>query len=223
MKRPPALRRWGSRARASLAVAVASAGALACTPKARPLVGVAAPARALPRAELDTRRQRIVFAWRYDEADGFSARGDGVARIAPPDSGRLDFFLGGGFGGGYAVLVGDELSAPGGDLVRRVVPPAPLLWAALGRLALPAAADTVVRTSGDTLRADIGRDPTWRATFVGPRLARLERIEGGRIVEWVVRDSTALRYRHEVARRSLAIDLQRTETTDAFPASIWQR
>lgn len=207
-----------------VAASLFAGGALACTPRAQPLVGVAAPARALPTATLPSGYRRIVFNWRYEEQDGFSARGEGVARVAPPDSARLDFFLAGGFGGaGYAVLIDDELSAPGAETIRRVVPPAPLLWAALGRLAIPAGADTVVRTSGDTVRADVGRDPTWRATLVGTRLARLERIEGGRVVEWVTRDSTALRYRHEAGRRTLAIDVQRTEPSDAFPATTWRR
>ena len=61
---------------------------------------------------------------------------------APPDSARLDFFLAGGLGGGRAVLVGDDLSAPGGAMVDRLVPPAPLMWGALGRLAVPPVADT---------------------------------------------------------------------------------
>jgi hypothetical protein len=165
----------------------------------------------------------VVFRWRYDEAEGFSARGEGVARLTAPDSGRLDFFVDGGLGGGWAVLIGDRMTAPGGDLLRRLVPPPPLLWAALGRLAIPSVPDTTIRSLGDTVRADVGRDPTWRVTFVGAHLARLERIAGGRIVEWVQRDSNAVRYRHESERRGLSLDVQRTETVDAFPASIWPR
>ena len=42
-----------------------------------------------------------------------TARGEGVARIASPDSVRMDFFLGGGLGSGAAVLIGDSLSGPG--------------------------------------------------------------------------------------------------------------
>jgi hypothetical protein len=121
------------------------------------------------------------------------------------------------------VLVGDRMTAPGGDMMKRLIPPAPLLWAALGRLAIPAAPDTVMRASGDTLRADVGRDPTWRVTFVGPRLTRVERIAGGRIAEWVQRDSATVRYRHEGERRGLSLDVQRTELVDGFPASIWPR
>jgi hypothetical protein len=201
---------------------VASAG-IGCAPRARPLAGAVVPARVLPSSALASRPQRVVFRWRYDEAEGFSARGEGVARLTAPDSGRLDFFVDGGLGGGWAVLIGDRMTAPGGDLLRRLVPPPPLLWAALGRLAIPSVPDTTIRSLGDTVRADVGRDPTWRVTFVGAHLARLERIAGGRIVEWVQRDSNAVRYRHESERRGLSLDVQRTETVDAFPASIWPR
>lgn len=192
----------------------------ACTPRVRPLPGAPAPAR-LPRAELPPGHREIVFQWEYADVD-FRARGEGVARIAPPDSARLDLFVAGGFGGGRAWLLGDSLIAPGGAFVRRFIPPAPLMWAALGRLALPPAADTVVRVDGDTLRADIGRDDIWRATFAGGRLVRLERISGGRLQEWVTRDTAGeLRYRHEGARRSLTLSITRTETVPAFDPSIW--
>jgi hypothetical protein len=212
--------------RARTAVAGLAAGLVAvlgCAPRARPLAGAVTPARALPSTALVGRPQRMVFRWRYDEAEGFSARGEGVARLVAPDSGRLDFFVDGGLGGGWAVLIGDRTTAPGGDMMRRLIPPAPLLWAALGRLAIPAAPDTVIRAVGDTVRADVGRDPTWRVTFIGPRLTRLERITGGRIAEWVQRDSATVRYRHEGERRGLSLDVQRTETVDGFPASIWPR
>ncbi|GLC26614.1 hypothetical protein [Roseisolibacter agri] len=212
-----------TRSRAIALATLALTGAASCAPRARPLAGAVVPRVALPSTTLSTRPQRVVFRWRYDEAEGFSARGEGVARLVSPDSGRLDFFVDGGLGGGYAILIGDRVTAPGGEMVRRLIPPAPLLWAALGRLALPAAPDTTVRASGDTLRADVGRDPTWRATFIGARLARLERIDGGRIQEWMQRDSSVVRYRHEGERRGLSLDVQRTESVDGFPASIWPR
>ena len=196
----------------------------ACAPKARPLAGTPAPAVALPSTALATQPQRLVFRWRYQEQDGFTAGGDGVARVVPPDSGRLDFFLDGGLGGGYAILTGDRLSVPGGPMVERVLPPPPLLWAALGRLALPAGLrDTIVRLDGDTLRADVGGGTRWRATFADRRLVRLERIDAGRVIEWVTRAGATIRYQHTTARRSLAIDLQRSEFVDGFPASIWTR
>ena len=72
-------------------------------------------------------------------------------------------------------------------MARRLVPSRPLLWAALGRVDLPAERDTVVRVDGGTLRADIGSPVHWRATFRGDTLTRLERVDGGRLQEWVER------------------------------------
>lgn len=197
--------------------------ALGCAPRARPLAGAPAPVSLhLPGAALPPEHQKVVFRWRFDEGET-AARGEGVARIAPPDSARLDLFLDGGLGGAHAQIIGGEIRAPGGALGRRYLPPPELLWAALGRLAVPAAADTIMRVDGDTLRADIGRDPVWRVTFAGSRLARLERIEGGRIVEWVSRTGTdAVRYEHESARRSLALTIVRREGAAPFDPSIWR-
>jgi len=203
---------------------IALAGALAllvagCGPRARPLVGAPAPA-VLPRAELPAGRQRYDFRWEYEDGD-LLVRGDGVARTAAPDSVRLDFFLDGGMGGGYALLLGQELIVPGGDQVRRLLPPPPLLWASLGRLAVPPASDTIARVDAGTLRADIGRDPTWRASFDGQRLARLERIVDGRVAEWLVRDPDRVRYLHTTSRRALTLTKLRVQPAAEFDATIW--
>ena len=196
--------------------------AAACVPRAQPLPGAPVPAVRVPRAELPTDRQRVVFRWNYEESD-LSARGDGVARLSPPDSARLDLFIGGGFGGGAVALVGNELRLPdGAEGIRRFLPPPPMLWAALGRLAVPAARDTVARVDADTLRADIGRQPVWRATFVGERLTRLERIEDGHVLAWVARDGDArIRYRDEREGRSLTLNVERRENASEFDPQIW--
>src|SRR5215207_9011805 len=129
---------------------------VACAPRAGSLRGAATPVR-FPATELPRGHQRLVFRWDYvDQA--LAAKGEGVARVASPDSVRLDFYLDGGLGGGYAVVIGDSISTPGGDDVRRYLPPVPLLWASLGRLAVPALPDTVAKVDGGTLRADIGRN-----------------------------------------------------------------
>jgi hypothetical protein len=196
--------------------------ATACAPRAAPLAGAPTPTVRFPDTRLPSGARRIVFGWEYKDQDGFSARGEGLARIAAPDSARMDFFLTGGFGGGWAILVGDRLSSPGPDVVRRLIPPPPLLWATLGRLAVPAARDTTARTAGDTLRADIGEGTRWRVTFVGPRLTRLERVDGGRIVEWVSRDGATLHYENAAAHRSLTLRVERTEEVSGFDATIWR-
>lgn len=194
----------------------------ACIPKAPALQGMVAPNR-LPSGRLPEVYQRIVFDWRVN--DGLlSASGEGALRIAPPDSARLDLFLAGGFGAGYAILIDDTLHSPGGDRVRQMLPPPPLLWAAVGRLAVPSAPDTTARVTGDTLRADIGRNPVWRVTFVGERLARLERIEGGRVAEWITRNADGnVLYEDVQTRRSLRMRVTRADEVSEFDASIWRR
>ena len=194
---------------------------LACAPKAGSLKGTPAPAR-FPSAELPPGNRRIVFRWNYvDQA--LAAKGDGVARVSSPDSVRLDFFLDGGLGGGYAIVIGDSISTPGGDQVRRYLPPIALLWAALGRFAVPALPDTVAKIDGDALRADIGRNPTYRVTFVGDRLTRLERIVDGRRLEWVSRSGQEIRYQNERSSRSLTLRISSSDAASPFDPTIWRR
>ena len=191
-----------------------------CNPKAPPLAGAAVPVR-IPNASLPPVHRTIIFRWAYRDPD-LEARGDGAARIAPPDSVRLDLFLGGGLGAMRATLIGDELRAPGGALVRNVLPPPPLLWASLGRLHLPAAADTVVRLQADTLRVDIGRAPRWRSTFVGDFLAGVMLIDGDRQQQWVVRDSSTVHYHHIAGRRTLELTIVSVDTVPPFDEAIWR-
>ncbi|HET9453682.1 MAG TPA: hypothetical protein VFO66_05280 [Gemmatimonadaceae bacterium] len=210
----------GHRFRFAIVLVLAAQG---CAPRLSPLPGTAVPARALPPAQLKAGHQRVVFRWELEDQD-MAARGEGAARIASPDSARLDFFLGGGFGSGAAVLIGDQLRVPSGadDVSRRFVPPPPMLWGALGRLALPVTRDTVVRVDGDTLRADIGTPVAWRVTFVRDTLRRIERVEGGRVAEWVHRYTDGrLRYRHEVSRRQLDLFVTRTDPVSGFDSDVW--
>jgi hypothetical protein len=122
------------------------------------------------------------------------------------------------------LLVGDELRLQDGqESIRKFLPPAPLLWAALGRLHVPAAADTTVRVDSDTLRVDIGHQPGWRATFAGEQLRRLELIDGGRIPQWVARPAEGpIRYEQPRLRRTLLLTVSRVDTVPGFDASIWQ-
>jgi hypothetical protein len=191
-------------------------------PRVAPLQGAPVPAHQLPTGTLPGGTRQVVFKWELRDGD-VSARGDGVARIASPDSVRLDFFLGGGFGGGAAVLIGDSLQVPGPDAARKLVPPRALLWAALGRLDIPAEPDTIVRVDAGVLRADIGAPVRWRATFHGDTLTRLERVDGGRLQEWVERAADrSVQYRNEAARRTLSLVIQRSDAVPPFDPAIWR-
>jgi hypothetical protein len=193
---------------------------VACLPSAAPLPGVIAPDRSLPALALPPGHRQVVFSWEYQEGD-VAARGDGAVRIAPPDSARLDFFLGGGLGGGMVILIGDSLRAPHADLVRRYIPPAPMMWAALGRLAIPALPDTVVKLDGDLLRADVGRPVQWRVAIHGDTLVALERIDNGKIAERLTRNANGSAvYESPGARRKLELTVLR-EQPGSFDASIW--
>ena len=193
--------------------------AVACLPSAAPLPGVPVPNRSLPDLELPGGHRQIVFKWEYEEGE-LAARGDGAVRTAAPDSARLDFFLGGGLGGGAALLIGDSLRSPHADLARRYVPPPPMMWAALGRLAIPALPDTVIKLDGDLLRADVGRPVQWRVAIHGDTLVALERINDGKIVDRLTRSANGALYESPGARRKLQLTILR-EQTGSFDASIW--
>lgn len=109
-----------------------SASASAATSSTAP-EGIAEPiARRLPI----TNHRKVTFKWDF-EGNEMVARGDGVVRIAPPDSTRLDFFLAGGFGAGAAILVGDSLTLPPGAMsgaVRDMLPPTQFLWETLKKI-----------------------------------------------------------------------------------------
>lgn len=207
---------------ASLAGLLLALAAGCAPPRVAALPGTLAPAQQLPRGILSPGRRKVVFQWELVDGE-MTARGDGVARIASPDSVRMDFFLGGGMGGGAAVLIGDSLSVPGPDLIRRLVPPRALLWAALGRLDIPAERDTVVRVDEGILRADIGAPVRWRVSFKGDTLTRLDRVDGGRLQEWVERSSDQrVKYRNESSRRALSLVIQQSDAVSSpFDASIW--
>ena len=191
-----------------------------CAPRLRPLSGDVAPVM-MPRRALPPGHHQVVFEWEFADPD-MAGRGDGVARIAAPDSVRLDFFLAGGLAGGGAVLIGDSLDVPGIEMTRRLVPPATLLWAALGRTALPVTRDTAIRRDGEFLRADLGRPVQWRVTFRRDSLVRLEHVEHDRIVEWVERVADQrVEYRQESARRSLKLHIIRVYDVMEFDAAIW--
>ncbi len=220
---PRAPLRGAARAGAVVIAAVSAVViAVACAPRIQPLPGVAPTNPSLPAFDLSPTPEKLTFNWELND-NSIVARGDGVARLGPPDHARVDLFLGGGFGAAAsAVLVGDSLIVPPGARGLELIPPAPLLWAALGRLAIPPASDTIIRVSGDTLRASLGTPVAWRVTAIDGQLVRLERISSGRIVEWVERNP-GKKVRYELSgRRSLVLNLQNQQPVAQFDASIWR-
>jgi hypothetical protein len=196
------------------------ASAVGCVPSAAPLKGVPAPDRTLPSLSLPVGHRHLVFRWEYQEGE-IAARGDGSVRTAAPDSARLDFFLGGGLGAGAAVLIGDSLRSPHAELARRYIPPSPMMWAVLGRLAIPPLPDTVVRIDGDLLRADVGSPVQWRVGIRGDTLVELQHISGGKIIESITRAANGvLIYEAPGARRRLELTFLRDQP-GSFDASIW--
>ena len=215
-RRPGAI---GIFARAALSIVGAMIVVSCSPPRVRPLGGAPTVAR-LPSTAIPPIHRQIVFDWELVDRD-ITGRGEGVARIAGPDSARLDLFLAGGFGSGAAILISDSLRMPGSGLPRRFIPPPPLLWAALGRVAIPALSDTTARVDGELLRVDIGKPVGWRLTFRRDSLVRVERIRDGRIAEWVERSGNIVHYRSEEARRVLSLIIKRAQEVPPFDASIW--
>lgn len=202
-------------------IALAALGALAaCAPKARPLAGTPSPERKLPDIQPPFGHRQIVFRWDYEE-NALIARGEGALRYSAPDSARVDLFLNGGIRVGSAVLIDNALQSTNQSQIERFLPPPPMMWAAFGRLALPALPDTVLTVDGDVIHADIGRPAAWRVTIKGNRIMQLARLSSGRIVEIVTRDDGG-RLLYEVpGRRKLWLGITRDEEVQPFNASIW--
>ena len=212
------MRRFPVRAAVGLVFA-AFAGCV--PPRAVALPGVPGTAEQIPRQSALDGHHLVVFQWELHDGD-IVARGDGAARVASPDSVRLDLFLGGGMGAGAVIMVGDSIRVPQVDMASRLIPPGALLWAALGKFVVPVERDTVVRVDGATLRVDIGVPVHWRATFRGDTLTRLDRVDDGRLQEWVERSADQkVQYHNAAARRSLSLVIQRTNAVDPFDSSIW--
>lgn len=224
------------RARVGAVLAGVLVAGSACAPRVAPLGGIPVEHAAVPVPAWYTEPQLMRLRWQYRD-DTFGAQGEGVVRLLPPNRARLDLFIANGYGGGMALLDGDALFVPGIDVIGRFLPPPPLLWGALGRLALPTTTDTLLRLDGDTVRADLtesaprtGQVPrVWRAHFAGRTMARLERIEQRRVVEWMsrVRDTAGavqVEYVHATGRRRLSLTVDEILTIpDGFDAAIWRK
>ncbi len=191
---------------------------LAPLPNATPVP----PREPLPTIELPRHSQRIVFDWRLQEAE-LEVRGEGAARIAAPDSVRIDLFVRGGLGSGAAWVIGETMELEAPEALRRVLPPPAFLWAALGRFSIPPGADTLVARQDSALTAEIGPAPRWRLSLRGRRIMRLERADGDRVVDRLERrEDGSLVYFHAPTRRQLTLTITRVDSVASFDPSIWR-
>lgn len=212
------------RRRAHVAAAIVIAVVGGCAPRAAALSGTAASPTRIPDARLAGGAEQVVFNWEYKDPDMF-AGGEGSARIVAPDSVRVDLFLARGMGSGYAIVIGDSMWSPAGEQLRRFLPPAAMLWAALGRLAVPPG-DTTVRVDGGVTRADIAQGASvMRVAFTDGHLTTIEHIEGGGIRERVERRPgvpETILYEQFNAHRALTLTITRRQRAAGFDATIWQ-
>lgn len=196
--------------------------AAGCGPKIAPLTGVVAESSDLGSYQLPRGSSQKVITWELQEGPMF-LRGEGIVRVAYPDTARVDLQVSGGFGGGVSVvLIGDNAVFPPGAMMTHLLPSPPLLWAALGRLSPIAASDTIVRVQGDTLRADLGDPVQWRVNAVNNRLTMLERVTDGRIAEVTsVTDPGVVIY-ESPRKRKLVIRIRNTTQVDRFESRVWR-
>lgn len=173
----------------------------------------------------------MVFKWRAQEPD-FRDGGTGVARVEPPYRARLDLFLDNGETAATAALVGDELRIPA-SLQSDLVPPAALLWAALGVFRPGAQAEMVngrLTRGTMVLDYDLPDEEQVRFHLRNRAVVDAERLESGSVVERVFISDLAgetifpneATYRNMPEYRELRLTLVSVEYVDPFPPDIWR-
>lgn len=203
----------------------------ACASSGGFATGAPAPVIAQQQVEATAPAQpvHVVFAWSLRERDArFS--GDGVARVQPQYLGRLDLF--GPRGETYleAAISGGQLRLPPGSPTD-ALPPAALLWAALGVLYPPDGA-TLVATSteaGETRLEYARGDERWRFRLQNDMLRYAEWQDGAsgrRTVEVEAGQGASFPartlYRDWLAFRELELTLETIEYVDAFSEDIFR-
>ena len=183
--------------------------------------------RIVEDARPDTSRF-MLFDWSLREGQSrFS--GAGAARVTPDYRARLDLFGPQDVPYLSAILRQDRLLLPAG-VPARVVPPAPLLWSALGVIRPPAGAVvTTAEVNGEegrlAYRADDGiwTFRTRRGVLVA---AEWQAADGARhTVELTGAVSGAAParalYRDWQEYRELVLELEQQEAVDGFPPETW--
>ncbi|MFQ5678657.1 MAG: hypothetical protein ACE5HP_04290 [Gemmatimonadota bacterium] len=189
------------------------------------------PASVARRLEEETgasRPARIRFRWEYGDENG-RLRGDGVARINPPDSFRLDLFTTGE--GSMAVTLTADSLATLGEIEDVRLPPPPFLYAMAGVFRPGGSASVAGHGSREDAVLEFAEPGGRRLVFFveAGRLARLEERSEGRVtqrirVRWGGSGKWPQRaeYRDLVSPRRVRWTLQEeAEEPIGFPAEIY--
>lgn len=223
-------RRWAA---SYLAIALAACTVHSPVPAIAPDAPVATPAQVARwvAATAPAGHRVLKFRWQIQDDRG-AAGGRGSARIAAPDSIRLDVAGPLGSGRGTAVVVGDSAQwTDPPDIIRRLVPSYPLMWAMLGVMRSPPV-DAAVHGSEDATGmrwqwssgADTVRYAWQRA---GQRL-QAEARHGGELVGWVETTFSAANApeRSQLiapsASTKLTLTFSESESPASFPSDLWR-
>ena len=173
--------------------------------------------------------QVLKFRWQIQDDRG-AGGGRGSARVAAPDSVRLDVAGPLGSGRGAAVVVGDSaLWTNPPDVIQRLVPSYPLMWAMFGVMRSPPVS-AVVRgvadssavqwewsRGADTIRYQWrrgGSHLTAEARHAGQTVGRVETAFSGRTV---ARSQLVV----PAPATKLTITFSESRLSDPFPPDLW--
>jgi hypothetical protein len=226
--RSAACRRVWRRCRAPvLLLAVLATG---CTPR---VAGTGAPADPALAARLDaatepTRRLHVVFEWNMTDRE-FRMNGRGVLRLDSAARARVDLFGPRGETLAAAILEGEGRMRVVPPAAERLLPPAALLWSALGVFRPPTDAPLVASfVNGSTTQLDYARDATrWRFRFERDTLRHVEWTAAGgrRTVELTGSSGFGLpaagTFRDWTEFRELTMRATQVEQTAAFEPDVW--
>jgi hypothetical protein len=211
---------------------------LACAPR-RPAGLVPEAAAVVEREQVEawvagsrpTGHRTIRFRWQLQDDRG-AAGGRGTARIAAPDSVRLDVVGPLGAGRGAAVVVGDSAQwTDPPDIIERLVPSYPLMWAMFGVERMPPA-DAALRgladSAGTIWEWTSGADTvTYTRRTVPARLVAESR-QGGKVVGRVETElgadglPTASRLMVPSVPARLTLTFTASAPSESFPSDLWR-